>query len=137
MGGTRAGSEHAPGALASGRRARGLWAHLDKPVTSWLLRQLLLELDGLDQAGAALLAQPIAVAADGDDVAVVEEPVEDGGGGHWIAENRAPFAHGAVAGDEQAVALVAARDELEEQMRGVLVKGQIAGSSTISSLGLA
>jgi hypothetical protein len=50
----------------------GLWADLDKPV-SCFLRQLLLEQACLDQARASLLAQPVAVAADGQDVAVVQE----------------------------------------------------------------
>jgi hypothetical protein len=46
----------------------------------------------LDQPGAAFLPQAVAVAADGQDVAVVEKPVEDGGGDDGIAEDLAPFA---------------------------------------------
>lgn len=34
----------------------------------------------LQEPRAALLAQAVAVAADGDDVAVLQEPIEDGGG---------------------------------------------------------
>ena len=80
----------------------------------------------LQKAGAALFAQAVAVAADGDDVAVVKQAVEDGGGHDRIAEDLAPFADGAVAGDEQAAAFVAARHELEEEVRGVRLERQVA-----------
>jgi hypothetical protein len=40
-----------------------------------------------DQTGAALLAQPVAVATDGDDVAVVQQPVEDRSRNHRVAED--------------------------------------------------
>jgi hypothetical protein len=51
---------------------------------------------------------------------VMEEPVEDGGGNDGIA----PFADRAVGGDQHAAALVASRDELEEEMRGVSSNGR-------------
>ena len=61
---------------------------MGKPAS---LAFVLSDRDGVDQAGAALLAQTVAVAADGDDLAVVEEPVEDGGGDDRVAEYcRAP-----------------------------------------------
>ena len=70
---------------------------------------LLVEHGGLDGARyPALLAQPVAVAADGDHVAVVQQPVQDGGGHHGVAEHRAPFADRAVGGHQHAAALVAA-----------------------------
>jgi hypothetical protein len=47
----------------------------------------------LDEAALALDTQPIAVAADGQHVAVVKEPVEDRGGHNRIGEHRAPFGH--------------------------------------------
>jgi hypothetical protein len=59
-------------------------------------------------------------------VAVVQEPVKDGGGDDGVAEHRAPLADRAVAGDQQAAALVAARDQLEEQVRGVGLERQVA-----------
>ena len=43
----------------------------------------------LQQAGAPLLAEPVAVAANGEDVAVMEEAVEDGGCHHGVAEHDA------------------------------------------------
>src|ERR1700737_5100930 len=41
----------------------------------------------LQQAGAPFLAEPVAVAANGEDVAVMEETVEDGGCHHGVAEH--------------------------------------------------
>ena len=55
-------------------------------------------------------------------MAVVEQPVEDGGGDDGVAEDGTPLADRAVAGDQQAAALVASGDELEEEMRGVALK---------------
>jgi hypothetical protein len=76
------------------------------------------------------------VAADGDDVAVMEQPVEDGGGDDGVAEGGAPFPDRAVAGDQQAAALIAPRDELEEEMRGVTLEGQVAEFVDHEQLGL-
>src|SRR5215471_1056068 len=90
----------------------------------------------LQQAGSPLLAEPVAIATDGNDVAVVEEAVEDSGCHHGIAEYRSPLADRAIAGDQHAAALVASRDELKEQMRGIGLKRQMPSSSMISSLGL-
>src|SRR5918996_909469 len=89
-------------------------------------RQLVRLARRLEQAGAALLAQPIAVAADGDDVAVMEEAVEDRRRHHRIAEHRPPLADRTVARDQHAAALVAPRDQLEEQVRGVGLERQVA-----------
>src|SRR5512134_3850057 len=98
MGGTRA-ERSASRAAGVAKRGRGLWTHLGKLVSRLLL---LIQRHPFDQAGAPLLAQPVAVAADGDHVAVMQQPVEDGGGDHRIAEHRAPFAAAAVAGNHQA-----------------------------------
>ena len=56
--------------------------------------------------GATLVFEAVAITADGDDVAVVQHAVEDGGGGDRVAKDHAPFGYGAVAGDEEAAALV-------------------------------
>lgn len=45
----------------------------------WSSRSLVVEIGSRDEAGAALLAQAIAVAPDGDDMAVMEQSIEDGG----------------------------------------------------------
>jgi hypothetical protein len=42
----------------------------------------------LDETALSLGAEPVAVAADGQDVAVVQEPVEDRGRDHRIPEHR-------------------------------------------------
>jgi hypothetical protein len=55
-------------------RGMSLWTHLGKAASRELL---LVERRGLDEAGVALLTEAIAVAADGDDLAVVEQAVED------------------------------------------------------------
>src|SRR5690606_14137730 len=82
---------------------------------------------GLRQkAGAALLPKPVAVATDREHVAVVEQAVEDRGRDDRIAEDAAPFADRTVARDEQAPALVAARDELEEEMRSLGLEREVA-----------
>jgi hypothetical protein len=60
------------------------------------LEYLPFETNGFDESRAALLAQPVAVAADRDDVAVVQELVEDRGGDDGIAEHAAPLADRAV-----------------------------------------
>lgn len=72
------------------------------------------------------VAPPVAVAADGNDVAMMKQAVEDGGGHHRVSKDLAPFADGAVAGDEHAAALVAARHKLEEEVRGVWLERQVA-----------
>src|SRR5690606_12208896 len=82
---------------------------------------------GLRQkAGSALLPQAIAIAADREDLAVMEQAIEDRGRHHGIAEDAAPLADRAIAGDEHAAALVAARDELEEEVRGFGLEWEIA-----------
>src|SRR3954471_22531960 len=63
---------------------------------------------GLEQPRAALLAQPVAVAFDGQHVAVVEQTVEDRGRDHGVVQDRPPLAHAAVAGHQDAAPLVAA-----------------------------
>src|SRR4051794_16597497 len=47
-----------------------------------------------EQPGTSFLAQPVAVAADRDDVTVVQQPVEDCGRDDGIAEHGAPLADG-------------------------------------------
>src|SRR5262249_1073048 len=70
----------------------------------------------LEQAGAPLLAQPVAVAADRDDVAVMEQAVEDRMGHDGIAEHGALLADRPIAGHQYAAPLVAPRHQLNKQM---------------------
>lgn len=59
-------------------------------------------------------------------MAVVQHPVEDGGGGDRVSKDHAPFRYGAVAGDEETTALVAPRHQLEEQMGRLGLEWQVA-----------
>ena len=72
------------------------------------------------------MSEPEAVALDDHGVAVVEEPVEHGGGDHLVAKNVAPLGDHLIGGDEHAASLVTAGDELEEEIRGLLLEGQVA-----------
>src|SRR5262245_33738842 len=69
------------------------------------------------QPTAALSTQAVAVAADGDDVAVVQEPVKDRGRDYGVTEHCAPLGDVAVGSDEHRPLLVSAADQLEEQVR--------------------
>ena len=66
--------------------------------------------------GLEAILEPVAGAADGDDVAVVQQAVKDRGGEHVVAEDAAPLAEGLVGGQQDAAALVAARDQLEDHV---------------------
>src|SRR5258708_17521955 len=66
--------------------------------------------------GGAVVFHPPAGPVDGDDVAVVEEAVEDGGGEDFVGEDLAPFAEGLVAGDDDGAFLVAAGDDLKDEV---------------------
>src|SRR5690606_6971810 len=65
----------------------------------------------------------VALAADVDDVGVVEQAVEDGACDHRVAaEDLAPGTEAFVAGQDDAATFVAARDHLEEQIALELVE---------------
>ena len=83
-------------------------------MSACALGLLPLQLCRLDQPRLALLAEPVALALNGQRDAVVEDAVEDGSGEHVVAEDLAPLSEGLVAGDEQRAAFVAAADELED-----------------------
>jgi hypothetical protein len=70
-------------------------------------------------AGGGAFAQPVALAFERDHGGVVDEPVDEGGGDHGVAEDFAPGFESAVAGDNDRAAFVAAGDEREEQVRGL------------------
>src|SRR5712691_12226980 len=71
---------------------------------------------------------------DGDDVAVVEEAVEDGGGEDLVGEDLAPLAEGLVAGDDDGAFLVAAGDDLEDEIGVVAGQGEVAGFVDLSGV---
>ena len=63
------------------------------------------------------MTQTVAVAADRDDVTVVQQTVDQRGGHHLIAEDQAPLLEALVRGQYRRGPLVAARHELEEEHR--------------------
>jgi hypothetical protein len=64
--------------------------------------------------------EPIASTFEGDDLGVVEEPIEDGGGAWHIADELAPIFERSVTGHDGASGLVASHDDLEEVFSAVL-----------------
>jgi hypothetical protein len=90
------------------------------PWWSWFLG-----VGGWDAAEVSV-CEAVGVAFECDDVGVVDEAVDHCGGDDVVAEDFAPAAEGFVAGDDQAGAFVAGRDELEEQVRGFGFEGDVA-----------
>src|SRR3546814_21073216 len=80
----------------------------------------------LQKDSPALLAEPIAVTADCDHGAVVQQAIQDGGGDHRVAEHRAPLGDRAVRGEQDRAALVTPADQLEEQGGGVRLERTVA-----------
>ena len=80
---------------------------------------------GGDAAEVAVL-EAVAVAFEADDVGVVDEAVDHGGGDGVVAEDLAPGAEGLVGGDDDAGGLVAGGDELEEQVGGLGLERDVA-----------
>src|SRR3954453_16560007 len=70
--------------------------------------------------------ESVAVALEGDDLGVVDQAVDHGGGDDLVAEDLAPAAEGLVAGHDQAGPLVAAADQLEEQVCGLGFERHVA-----------
>jgi hypothetical protein len=65
-----------------------------------------------------LIFEAVASAFDFDEVGVVEESVEDGGGSRDVTDEFAPFLQGAVRGHEGRAQFVAAHDDFEEIFAG-------------------
>ena len=61
-----------------------------------------------------------------DDLAVMGEAVEQGGGHFGVTEDGGPFAEGEVCCDDDRGALVEAADQVEEELVARLCEGQIA-----------
>jgi len=81
-----------------------------------------------DEAGLQLLLQPVRIAANIERHRVMQEPIEDRGGDHPVAENIAPGGEALVAGEDHRSALVATADQLEEEIRPQPVDRQVARS---------
>ena len=78
------------------------------------------------EAVDACVAEPVAGSFEGEDVGVVHDPVDHGCGDGLVTENRSPAGERQVRGEDQGGVFVAGGHELEEQVRGVLLEGQVA-----------
>ena len=101
-----------------------------KSERSWGLMALAgVSLSGVVAGGAdagqgvdASVAEPVAGSFEGEDVGVVDDAVDHGGGDDLVSEHASPAAEGQVAGQYQGGVFVAGRHQLEEQVRGVLLE---------------
>ena len=112
---------------------RSLAGQLSTPVKSrpggsgWILTHLWLVVGvGRGWAAEVSVFGAVAVAFEGDDVGVVDESVDHGGGDDVVAEDFSPAAEWFVAGDDQGRSFVAVGHELEEQVRGFGLEGDVA-----------
>jgi hypothetical protein len=74
----------------------------------------------------AAAAEPVAGALEGEDVGVVDDAVDHGCGDGLFSEHSGPAGERQVTGQDEGGVLVAGGDELEEQVRGVLLERQVA-----------
>ena len=80
------------------------------------------------------VSESVASAFDVEDVAVVEESVEDGGGEDFVAgEEFGPVADAFVGGDEDAASAVAVGDHAEEEAG--FLSGHVSGHPTLALRG--
>ena len=70
----------------------------------------------------ACLAHAVGLAVGDDDVAVVEEPVEEADGGGVFGQEPAPGFEGSVGADSEAAAFVGGGDESEQELGGDVVE---------------
>ena len=78
------------------------------------------------EAVDAAAAEPVAGAFEGEDVGVVDDAVDHGGGDGLVAEYCSPAGERQVGGQDERGVLVAGGDELEEQVGGVLLERQVS-----------
>ena len=77
--------------------------------------------------GFGFLGFAEAVAAEQEDLGVLDQPVGDGGGDGRVEEDVAPVGERCVGGDDCGAFLaVAGGDDLIEEIRGLLIEGQVA-----------
>src|SRR6266852_4108961 len=73
-------------------------------------------LGGADEAGLELVLEPVGIAPNVERDGVVEDAVQDGRSNDSVTEDVPPAAEALVAGEDHGAALVAAADELEEEV---------------------
>jgi hypothetical protein len=66
------------------------------------------------------LLEAIGVALDGDDFGMVDEAIDQGDDAGGVGKDLAPFGKGSIGGNQGRFGLIAARDDLKEQV-GVVV----------------
>lgn len=73
-----------------------------------------------------VLTQAVAGALDLDDYGVVQEPIEERGGDHRVAEDLAPLGKAPVGGEDHRAPRVSRVDQLEEQAAAIGDDRQVA-----------
>jgi hypothetical protein len=73
-----------------------------------------------------VLTQAVAGTLDLDDHGVMQEPIEERGGNHRVAEDLAPLGKAPVGGEDHGAPLVASVDQLEEQAAAIGDDRQVA-----------
>ena len=67
-----------------------------------------------EESGVAFLPEPVALAPDVQDMAVMQQPVQDGRGDHRVAQEFAPLAEALVGREDDAAPLVPGRHQGEK-----------------------
>src|SRR6184192_1790301 len=91
----------------------------------WILSDGLRSRRRLRRFGARLATDPVALALEVVDVAVVHEPVDERGGERAVVEQPAPLGHTLVRRDDRRFLLVAGGDHLVEDRADLRVGGQV------------
>lgn len=73
-----------------------------------------------------MFLEPVAVAFEADDLGVVDDPVDHGRSDGQVSEDVAPAGEREVRRQDHGGVFVAAGDELEEKVRGVLIERDVA-----------
>ena len=73
-----------------------------------------------------LLVGAAGLPGDADEQALVDEPVGDGGGGGGVVEELAPVLEGEIGGDDGGGALIAAIEDLVEEVGAAGIEGEVA-----------
>jgi hypothetical protein len=73
-----------------------------------------------------VVVEPVAGGAGLDDVGLVGDAVDDGGGESWVDEGLGPFAERGVGGNGDSGSFLSFGEDLEEQLGGVLVEADVA-----------
>ena len=79
-----------------------------------------------DLGEVGVLAHPVAAAADVDDMAVMQQPVDERSGHDLVAQDLAPLLEAFIGGQHSGCALIAPVDELEEEHGAGLADRQVA-----------